>query len=172
MHGRLVSQDDRYRDLADRHGAMIERLARGYERDPVRVLDLVQSIHLELWRSLASFAGQCSEKSWVHRIAHNVGVSHLIREQRLARERLVSLDDVEPVAEERPDTTLDSEERRRLMLRFVHRLKPADRQIVLLHLEDLAAEEIADVIGMTAGTVSVRLHRAKALLRTMLGDHS
>lgn len=55
-------QDVRYADAAHRYGAMIERLARGYEADAELRRDLVQEIHAALWRSYGYFEGQCSEK--------------------------------------------------------------------------------------------------------------
>ncbi|QNM83453.1 sigma-70 family RNA polymerase sigma factor [Sphingomonas sabuli] len=170
MTGGTTSQDRRYEALAATYGPMIARLARGYERDPEKARDLVQTIHVELWRSLASFDGQCSDKSWVHRIAHNVGVSHMIREARTNHGQWVGLDDVELAGPQDAEVELDRAQRQQRMLALVHRLKPADRQVVLLHLEDLSAAEIADVLGMAPGTVSVRLHRAKAVLRTRIGE--
>ena len=82
-HGRSnQDQDARYSNAARRYGAAIERLARGYEADAELRRDLVQEIHAALWRSYSYFEGQCSERSWVYRIAHNVAVSHLIARQR------------------------------------------------------------------------------------------
>ncbi len=71
--------------VARQFGAMIERLARGYEADPDLRRDLVQEIHAALWRSFAIFEGQCSEKSWTYRIAHNVAVTHLVSAKRRRR---------------------------------------------------------------------------------------
>src|SRR5687768_18338128 len=88
-------QDARYLAAAREHGAMIERLARGYEADPELRRDLVQEIHAALWRSFAIFEGQCAEKSWVHRIAHNVGVSHMMTGRRRRKVPLVGLDQIE-----------------------------------------------------------------------------
>ena len=84
MNGK-APQDARYLAAARAHGAMIERLARGYEADPELRRDLVQEIHAALWRSFAIFEGQCAEKSWVHRIAHNVGVTHMMTGRRGAQ---------------------------------------------------------------------------------------
>ena len=42
----------------------------------------VQDIHAQLWRSFAYFEGQCSERSWVYRVAHNVAVSHMMTRRR------------------------------------------------------------------------------------------
>ena len=78
-------QDARYGEAARRFAQAIERLARGYEADPELRRDLVQEIHVALWRSFVYFEGQCSERSWVYRIAHNVSVSHLIARRRKGR---------------------------------------------------------------------------------------
>src|SRR6187551_3462884 len=87
-------QDARYLAAARVHGAMIARLARGYEADPELRRDLVQEIHAALWRSFAIFEGQCSETSWVHRIAHNVGVTHMLTRRRGRKAQLVGLDEI------------------------------------------------------------------------------
>ncbi len=41
--------------------------------------DLLQEIHVALWRSLARFDGRCSMRTWVYRVAHNIATSHVIR---------------------------------------------------------------------------------------------
>jgi RNA polymerase sigma factor (sigma-70 family) len=50
------------------------------------------------------------------------------------------------------------------LLATIHRLAPADRQVMLLYLEDLTAAEIGEVTGLSASAVAVRIHRIKALL--------
>jgi RNA polymerase sigma-70 factor (ECF subfamily) len=52
-----VGQDELYRETAGSYGAAMERLARAYEADPDRRRDLVQDIHVALWRSFAAFDG-------------------------------------------------------------------------------------------------------------------
>jgi RNA polymerase sigma-70 factor (ECF subfamily) len=164
-HKGTRDQDRRYTNAARSYGAAIERLARGYEADAELRRDLVQEIHAALWRSFGYFEGQCSERSWVYRIAHNVAVSHLIARQRLKRESLAGLDDIEMLADD-GDLEQEMAERRIVeqLLATVHRLAPADRQVMLLYLEDLSAAEIGEVTGMSAGAVAVRIHRIKALL--------
>ncbi|HEX4134638.1 MAG TPA: sigma factor [Bryobacteraceae bacterium] len=81
------------------------RLARAYEADPDRRSDLLQEMHVELWRSMASFDHRCSLRTWVYRVVHNVGASHVIRSRRAA-ERLVALEtlDVEIASVDPPGT--------------------------------------------------------------------
>jgi RNA polymerase sigma-70 factor (ECF subfamily) len=150
---------------AKRFAPAIERLARGYEADAELRRDLVQEIHAQLWRSFAYFEEQCSERSWVYRVAHNVGVTHMMTRKRLRPESSATLDDLETLAnDDDPEGVTGDKRTVERLLATIHRLKPADRQVMLLYLEDLSAAEIAEVTGLSAGAVAVRIHRAKALL--------
>lgn len=150
-----------YPDIAAAWGPAIERLARGYELDPERRQDLVQEIHVALWRSLARFDGRCSERTWVYRIAHNVGVSHVRTHRRDVR--TADLDPDHPI-----DQDLEAELDRRSgvarAMALVHALKPLDRQLVLAWLDGLEPAEIALITGLSAANVSTRLYRARTLL--------
>ena len=76
---RPVSDQARlYSDVAEEFGGALERLARAYEGDSDRRRDLLQEIHVALWRSLARFDGRCSMRTWVYRVAHNVATSRVI----------------------------------------------------------------------------------------------
>jgi RNA polymerase sigma-70 factor (ECF subfamily) len=163
-------QDALYAACARAHGGAIARLARGYEADPTLRQDLVQEIHAALWRSFAYFERQCSERSWVYRVAHNVAVSHLIARRRLRAESYAALDDVEALAGT-GDLEAEAGERRMVerLLATIHRLAPADRQVILLYLEDLSAAEIGEVTGLSANAVAVRIHRIKNLLARRFG---
>ncbi|APE28395.1 RNA polymerase sigma factor [Aurantiacibacter gangjinensis] len=160
------SQDDAYRDAAAQFGDAIARLARGYEADPDLARDLVQDIHTELWRSFAYFEGQCSLRSWVYRIGHNVGVSHIQKAMRSKPSQAQSgLDEIDALAApDNPEAEVGENQVTRRLMATIHRLKPADRQVMLLYLEDLSAAEIGDVTGLSSGAVATRIHRLKALL--------
>jgi len=169
-NGNQSPQDELYARAAHTYGAMIERLARGYEADPELRRDLVQEIHAALWRSFAIFERQCSEKSWVYRIAHNVGVSHMMTGRRRRKDTLVGLEQVEePAADSNVEAELAQKAELEWLLKTIHRLNPADRQVMLLYLEDLTAAEIGEVTGISAGAVAVRIHRIKALLADSRG---
>lgn len=70
-------QDALYGQAVKEHGAMILRLARGYEADLERRRDLLQDIHLDLWRSLELFDGRCALRTWVY-------VSHTTSRRRIS----------------------------------------------------------------------------------------
>jgi RNA polymerase sigma-70 factor (ECF subfamily) len=55
--------------------------------------------------------------------------------------------------------------RRRSLLDLIHRLKPLDRQVIILYLEGEAAGSIAGVTGITASNVATKTHRIKRMLK-------
>ncbi len=87
-------RDERYARAADVFGAALERLARAYEADSDRRLDLLQDIHFALWRSFAGYDGRCSERTWVYRVAHNVAASHVLAQRRFRSRNLTTLDEI------------------------------------------------------------------------------
>jgi RNA polymerase sigma-70 factor (ECF subfamily) len=148
----------------------MRRLVRGYESDPDRQRDLLQEMHIELWRSLKEFDHRCGVRTWVYRVANNVGADHLAKRRKVS-ERLVEL---EALANDPTAQAGESQERRRQELAeleaLIHRLAPLDRQIILLYLEGATAMEIADVTGLTPGNTATKIHRIKKLLhRNFLG---
>jgi len=159
------TQDELYEDAAAEFGAAFERLARSYEFDPDKQRDLLQDIHFAVWRSLGAFAGACSLRTWVYRVAHNVGASHIVGQRRHRSHTLVGLEEIEAtMADAGAETSVDRQAALGRLYDLVHRLRAADRQIVLLYLEGADAAMIADVMGISAGNAATRIHRIKNVL--------
>lgn len=145
------------------YGPALQRLTLAYESVPDRRADLLQEIYLALWQSLQNFDGRCALGTWVYRVAHNTATSVSIR--RRDRLRLVSLDDIDvPADAVSPARALDEQRARSRLLELVHRLKPLDRQIVLLYLEGLDAAATGEIVGLSAANVATRIHRLKKVL--------
>ena len=160
-----AGREQRYAEAAAAFGPALERLARAYERDPDKRRDLLQEIHVALWRSLARFDGRCSIRTWVYRVAHNTATSKVLRPQTNAPS-IVALDDsLESVAAAASEEeVLD---RRRALERLhglIRRLRPLDRQVMLLYLEQLDAASIAEITGLSAANVATKVRRIKQLL--------
>jgi RNA polymerase sigma-70 factor (ECF subfamily) len=157
-------QDGLYAEAAAMFGSALQRLARAYEPDADQRLDLLQEIHVALWRSFASFEGGCSLRTWVYRVAHNVAISQVIR-QRSKAHTLVGLDELEamPAAVDH-EQVLDDRRALDRMMALIHQLDPLDRQVMLLYLEGLDAASIGEIIGISAGNVATKVHRVKKVL--------
>jgi RNA polymerase sigma-70 factor, ECF subfamily len=159
------SQDDLYREAASTYGVALNRLAQAYEADPEVRRDLLQEIHLALWRSFEGFDAQCSLRTWVYRVAHNTATSHIIRQRRTNALSFVGLEEVESLPDkndgERAADQLKALER---LLKLVQRLKPLDRQVILSYLEGMDAASIGEITGISPGNVATKIHRIKNIL--------
>lgn len=155
--------------MLQEHGAALSRLAWSYAHDESEREDLLQEIAFALWKALPSFRNECSERTFVYRVAHNRGLSH---RHRNATMQALPLDAAEHIPDDAsaPDEAAHGSERRIQLWRAVRQLPEGMQQAVVLRLEGLADREIADVMGISENNVAVRLTRARKLLRPLLGE--
>lgn len=156
-----MPQDDIYLSAIADFGPALVRLARAYEPDADQRRDLLQDVHFALWRSFAGFAGQCSLRTWVYRVAHNTAIS--ARRRRNAP--LASLEElVDLRAADDPEHDVGHAHALERLEMLIRRLSSPDDQVMLLYLEDVDTASIAEITGLSAGAVATRIHRVKALL--------
>jgi RNA polymerase sigma-70 factor (ECF subfamily) len=152
-----------YKQAGEQFAPALARLARSIERDPEKARDLEQEMHCALWTSLGRFAEQCSLKTWVYRVAHNVAVDHVARAVRGPKR--VPLEDIEALPS---PSNIEADTAEALVLaqvgELIRRLPPPDMQVIVLWLEGETAALIAEITGLSPGAVNVRVHRIKALL--------
>src|SRR4026208_2246419 len=122
------------RDAVASCGTGLHPPARAYEGRPDKRRDLLQEIHVALWQSFEHFEGRCSLKTWVYRIAHNTATSVVIR-KKLRAPVLVGLDDVEASLQTEGKPSANEQETLERLWTLVQRLKPDDKQVILLYLE-------------------------------------
>ncbi len=134
--------------------------------------DVVQETFLRLWRRAGEWpAAPRALTAWLYRTAHNTAVDHIRRETRLRRLHEKQADDPALGSRELPDppAALDADERRRLALEHLARLAPAERQVLLLRLQEgLSYREISHITGRSEGNVGCLLHHATQNLAARL----
>lgn len=121
--------------------------------------DAVQETFLKVYRSLDSFQGQCSEKTWIMKIAINT-----CRDlNRSGWSRFVS-QEITPDMLPEPSTEL--EEHDEMLTLAVMNLPRKLREVILLYYyQDMSTIEISNSLGISQSSVSGRLKRAKDKLR-------
>jgi RNA polymerase sigma-70 factor, ECF subfamily len=161
----VLSQDGLYQEVADTFGPSLQRLGRAYEADPEARRDLLQDIHLQLWRSFAHFDRRCSLRTWVYRVAHNVATRHVVRQRRI-RKPLASIEEIETMASnERSELVANQNHALDRLGLLIQKLKPLDRQIIILYLEGVDALSTAEITGLSAANVAMKVHRIKNVLK-------
>jgi RNA polymerase sigma-70 factor (ECF subfamily) len=126
--------------------------------------ELTQDAYVRVWRSLPSFRGDSAFTSWLHRLTVNV-VLEDARKRKRRSARVETVPDVTKLASgSRPmsDARMDLE-------RAIRALPERARTVLVLHdVEGYKHEEIAERMGIAAGTSKAQLHRARRLLREAL----
>ena len=161
---RSANQDQLYQTAADQFGPALARVAAAYESDPDKRRDLSQDIHFQLWRSFQGYDSRCSLRTWVYRVAHHVAASHVLRERRNLSS-LMTLEELEALpARIDEQSAIDERIALHRLSVLIQQLKPLDRQVIVCYLEDMDAVSIAEMTGLSATGVAMRVHRIKNLL--------
>ena len=163
------TRDERCVRLLTEHDRALRRLAASYERDASRQQDLVQDIWLAVWRALPAFRGDCSERTFVFRIAHNRAVSHIDHWQR-RRADVLDEDAPLPAPGPDPEQSLSAQQGHERLRVAVQQLPLSLRQVVVLTLEGMSPAEVAEIVGITQNNVAVRLTRARSALQRLMRD--
>ncbi len=135
------------------------RIARAYA--PESPDDLFQELALQLWQSLARFEGNCELTTWAYRVHLNTAMSW---RRSAARRRWLPISNAP--AEELVDRATEKEASESTNLddrlkQLLAALGETDRGVLLMLLDNISNEQIAEVMGVSEGAIRVRLHRIR-----------
>ncbi len=156
--------------LLDTHARSLDRIAASYARSPADRADLLQDIALALVTAIPRFRGDCSDRTFVLRVAHNRAIAFLARRGAKVEDIDDHEDRVLATTGKNPAIAFERRERESRLLAAVRALPVGHKEVVTLLLEGLAHREIADVLGTTENNVAVRASRARAAMRVLLEE--
>ena len=153
-----------YADLVRTRGDRLFGIAQRILRDVDRTEDAVQEALVIAWRDLPGLRDPDRFDAWLHRLLVRSCITEAKRERRLAANVRILPMDI-PAA---TDDFLSVADRDQLDRGF-RRLPPEQRALLVLrHFAGLEPTEIAEVLGVPAGTVRSRLHHAHRAMRAAL----
>ncbi|HET6411085.1 MAG TPA: sigma-70 family RNA polymerase sigma factor [Anaeromyxobacter sp.] len=160
----LAGSPSRFGLLVHRHERRLRSLARHLLWDREEVEDVVQQTFVQAFVALDRFAGTGPFSTWLTRIAVNEARLRARRWRRTERSMVELSQSSESVADtpEQKAGRRETVERVRVAL---DRLPARHREVLSLVVDGLSHEEIAERLGIRAGAVKVRVHRARAALR-------
>jgi RNA polymerase sigma-70 factor (ECF subfamily) len=176
---RLQANDDAaYDELVRTYSASIFHVAYRMLGDTAEASDAVQEIFLKVFRNIGGFKGEAALKTWIFKIAFSEILNRLRWWRRRYRFATVSLDDqpngTGPAAfvassSPTPEQVLQSKEQETAIQEALGKLTKDHRSIIVLRdIEGFSYTEIADVLGVSIGTVKSRLARARGDLKKSL----
>jgi RNA polymerase sigma-70 factor (ECF subfamily) len=148
--------------------------------NPSDAADVVQEVFLKVFRKVSGFRLESSLKTWIYRIAVNEARNH---QRWFVRHRGKEVE-LEPALQDQPgvcdwvadqgrnpyEITLDHETEA-LLENALQRVSPNYRAaLILREIEGLSYEEIADILGISLGTVKSRILRGRESLRKKLTE--
>jgi len=160
-----------FRQLLTEHGALLARVAAGYEANEALRQELIQEISLAVWQALSGFKGQSSIKTYILRVAHNKAVTHVAYYARQPRrESYCELEGTAVASGKNTESIVSQRLKVEQLLAQIRQLPVKQRQVITLSMEGLSYEQIADITGLSAANTGVILNRVKKALTEKLSD--
>lgn len=146
-----------------------------YLGDYEACVDVVQETMIKVYRYKDTYQSIAKFSTWIYTIAGNLAKTEL---QRRKRRTILSInaygkegDETYEIPDEnyRPDEMTDSGIKDEIIQKAFLKVSDAYRQAVVLRdIQELSYEEIADIMGITVGTVKSRINRGRAQLQKLL----
>jgi RNA polymerase sigma-70 factor (ECF subfamily) len=181
---RLIARDERaFNELVQAYEQRVFRLLLRMLGRRDEAEDMAQEVFVQVFKAIGTFRGDSRLSTWIYRIAVNLCKNRM---KYLSRRHSGEQDELEPAAERlplneakgvtygettRPDQLVEGFQLERVVQACIAELDPDFREVLVLRdVEDLTYDELCEVTGLPEGTVKSRLHRARAMLKTAVGQ--
>ena len=150
--------------ILEKHKAIIYKITRSYSYEVDERKDLEQEIIIQIWRSLRNYKSDSKLSTWIYRVALNVAISHLRKDDTRKK-------NIAPMSESILDLATDtkeedrSSERTEVLYQVINQLEPLNRALILLFLDGKSYSEIAQIMGISESNVGTKLNRIKTKLK-------
>jgi RNA polymerase sigma-70 factor (ECF subfamily) len=171
---RAAGDQEALEELFRRYRQVAYRVARRLLGNDADALDAVQDGFVKALTHLTGFQGRSSFKTWLLRVISNAALDlgrQRGRRETLSLERVTTNEGepLQPLVSDDPSLGLERADLRRQLDQALATLPEAQRRTFVLHAEaELSYREVADVLGISIGTVMSRLFYARQKLRAYL----
>ncbi len=155
------SKED-FLSIIDANKRIIFKICNSYCKNADDREDLAQEIIFQLWKSWSSFNANYKLSTWMYRIALNVAIS-FYRKEIKTTETVLMGDHVIEIVDEQIEESLETN--LNTLQQFINELKPLDKALMILYLEEKPQKEIAEIIGISNTNVATKIGRIKAQLK-------
>jgi len=121
--------------------------------------DLFQDILLKLWMGRLSFEGKSKISTWIYRVSLNQAID------KSRKTKMKTIELTTPISDQISEKSNNSSYDIEALYLAISQLRPLEKAMIVLHLEQLSYKEIAEIIGISEKNVSVKLVRVKEKLK-------
>lgn len=178
----LRGDDAAFGQLVDNYQNMVYNLAYRFLNDSGEAEDLAQEVFLKVYRSLKSFKGLSTLKTWIYRITTNMSLNRIKFLQRRKKDKKTQLEggtddnSFSPIdylsdTAPGPDKSVHAQDIHRRLQEALKQLSPEQQAVVILRdIEGLTYEEISSTLDINLGTVKSRLARGRLNIQEEMRD--
>jgi RNA polymerase sigma-70 factor (ECF subfamily) len=162
-------QEEQFKEIYNAHYGKVIRLCLGYVAGDLPLAkDLTQDVFLKVWQHQDGFREESSYSTWIYRITVNTCLSQLRKHKKHRWNHSVN----DELLNDPEEQIQDNERLFQRLYGCIDQLSKIDKGIILLELEDLPQQEIAEITGYSYQAVRTRIHRIKQKLEKCLKDES
>lgn|GEM_PF-128611 len=153
--------------LMERYESKLVRYGRKFLSNPDNIDDIVQDVFISAYQNIKSFDAARRFSPWIYRIAHNAYVNALKKNSRMP----ITLFDFDALVSHTPyedpaEFVREQKDIRTMLDDCMDKIPAKYKEILLLrYFEDMDYKEIADILSIPVGTVSIRLKRGREALK-------
>ena len=161
VNGVMMELEQEFTELVRKQKKTIFKVCYFFSDNREEVEDMFQEVLIRLWKGFPKYRGECNPKTWVWRISLNTCINAERNAGRRIKTSALSLDiDLQ-------DDSMEGVRQAQMLYTRISRLDLFDRAVILLWLENMSYDEIAQIVGITPSAVTNRLFRIKEQLKAM-----
>ena len=159
-----------YSVLVDRYKDLVYTLALRMVKNREEAEEVSQDTFIKVYKSLDKFKGDSKFSTWIYKVAYNTCLDRI---KKYKKEQLsIQIDEFTERHLKTVETVLDTieKEEKSKAIKQCLELLPSDDAflLTLFYFEEQSLEEIANIIGLTANNVKVKLFRIRAKLKELM----
>lgn len=166
MSAKKRKREKEFLQLIDSCNGILHKVTLLYTNNEDDRADLLQEIIYQCWKSFPSFKGESKASTWIYRVSLNTALVY--RRNNNKHKSKITLEP-DHIAELPADHTEENRHKDALLL-AIRSLPKTERMIITLHLDGYSNGEIATMIGISKGHISVKIHRIKKVLKHKLTE--
>lgn len=143
------------------HQNIVHKVCNLYMDNEQDKKDLFQEIVLNAWKGVKNFRGEAKFSTWLYRVALNTAITFYRKEKFQVRTTAYHAQYAESIT----DHLLQEDDQLTAMHKAIANLSAVDKGLVMLYLEDYSYNDIAEIMGISANHVAVKMNRIKIKLK-------
>lgn len=156
-----------FMEVIKQHKNQIHRICWGFTKSQEDIKDLFQDVIVNIWKGLDGFKNKSSYSTWIHRITINTCI--------LWKKKVTFFNQSKEINPLIPESTYDEikvegDPRLIQLKKAIEQLKPTDKTIILLVLEEISHKEISEITGLSVSNIGVKVLRIKTQLKKLLSE--